>query len=169
MSLFDATFSMAVGMHVAMALFVLILAWFGLQWLQVPLRRMLKRHVEPATSLFVIRMVRAGMMVLVGMTVLASLGIDMKAMITGLGVTGLSVGLACKDMLSNLVAGMILLVHRPFRLKQVITIKGLKGQVMDINLRYTVLHNDSGQHMIPNTLFLTNPVEVQGMEGTTQG
>lgn len=160
----SAPFSTTIGSHLAMAAFVLVLSWFGLQWLQTPLRRVLKKHVGPATSLFVIRMVRAGLMVLVGMTVLASLGIDMKALITGLGVTGLSVGLACKDMLSNLVAGIILLVHRPFRLKQVIAIKGLTGQVMDINLRYTILQDAKGQHMIPNTLFLTNPVEVQAMD-----
>ena len=142
-------------------LFVLLVSWFVLQWLQTPLRKLLKTYLEPASCMMVIRIFRSFMFVLIGITVLASVGIDMKALVTGLGVTGISVGLACKDMLSNFVAGLILVVHRPFKINDLIEIKDFHGKVLAINLRYTVLQADGGRHLIPNTLFLTTPVVVR--------
>ena len=66
-------------MYVGIVFSAAAMAWFGLQWRYALLQRRLKRHVEPTTSSFVMCVVRALLMCLVGMGILNSLGIHNHA------------------------------------------------------------------------------------------
>ena len=58
---------------------------------------------------------------------LANVGFDVTGFIAGLGVMGFIVGFAVKDVLSNLAAGLFLLVKRPFNVGEIINVAGIKG------------------------------------------
>jgi small conductance mechanosensitive channel len=84
---------------------------------------------------------------------LGSLGIDTSGLIAGLGVTGLVVGLALRDILENLLAGALLLMRRPFDIGDYIEVGSAKGRVEDIRLRDTTLRTPDGLRVIiPNTV-----------------
>ena len=50
-------------------------------------------------------------------TALGTLGVDVSALVAGLGLTGFALGFAVKDTISNILAGVLLLVYRPFSKK----------------------------------------------------
>lgn len=71
----------------------------------------------------------------------------MSALIAGLGLTGFALGFALRDAVSNLIAGVLILLYQPFGLGNKITVGGNSGAVVGINFRYTVLEAD-GQAII---------------------
>ncbi len=91
-------------------------------------------------------------------TALGTLGIDVSALIAGLGLTGFAVGLALKDILSNLVSGALILIYRPFRRRDRIAVGNFEGTVIDIDLRYTTLQGESKKILIPNSYLFTNTI-----------
>ena len=93
-------------------------------------------------------------------TSLGSMGIDVTALVAGLGLTGFAVGFALKDTLSNILAGVLVIVYQPFRINQYIKISTYMGKVSLIDLRYTTLIADNRKILIPNTLILTREIIV---------
>jgi len=72
-----------------------------------------------------------------------------------LGALGLAVGLALKDSLSNIAAGIMIILFRPFRIGDAVTIAGVTGSVQQIGLFNTVLHTPDNQKIIvPNSKIL---------------
>ncbi len=95
-----------------------------------------------------------------GITALGTLGIDVSALVAGLGLTGFALGFALKDTISNLLAGILLLAYRPFEIDDHINLSGHAGKVDSIDLRYTTLINEDKKILIPNSLIFTNTVTI---------
>ena len=93
-------------------------------------------------------------------TVLGTLGIDISALVAGLGLTGFALGFALKDTISNLLAGVLILLYRPFEIGSRIKIAGYEGVVVTIDLRYTKLDSEGDKILIPNSKLFTNPITV---------
>ncbi len=91
---------------------------------------------------------------------LGTLGIDVTAIVTGLGLTGFALGFALKDIISNTLAGLLVLIFEPFRRNDRISVSSLEGIVTEITLRYTTLDNGEHHILIPNANLLTNPITV---------
>lgn len=89
------------------------------------------------------------------------IGVNIVPLLTSLGLTGFALGLACKDLLSNIIAGVMILLYSPFRIGDKITFSSSNGTVNSINYRFTELLNDSGQTiLIPNSMLLSNIITV---------
>ena len=67
---------------------------------------------------------------------LGTMGIDMSALIAGLGLTGFALGFALRDAVSNLIAGVLILLYQPFGHGDQITVGGNSGTVVATNFRY---------------------------------
>ncbi|HEV2124408.1 MAG TPA: mechanosensitive ion channel, partial [Chloroflexota bacterium] len=79
---------------------------------------------------------------------------------TSLGVTGLILGFALRDILENFVAGILILWRRPFRVGDQIRSGKFEGTVEEVNFRSTVMRSYDGIRVfIPNGKVLTEPVE----------
>ena len=99
---------------------------------------------------------RALLLVVAFVMALGKLGFDVSALVAGLGLTGFALGFALKDAVSNLIAGVMVVIYQPCRIGQLIEISGTKGTIVDINLRYMTLNTESGQCLIPNAMILNN-------------
>ena len=66
-----------------------------------------------------------------------SLSLDMKGILTGLGIGGLAFALAAKDTLGNVFGSLTVLLDRPFRIGDWVTINGIEGTVEEVGLRST--------------------------------
>ena len=66
-----------------------------------------------------------------------------------------------KDALANLLAGVMILLYRPFRENDFIGVLSYSGRIVDIDLRYTHIVTEEGIVLIPNTVLLNNPVSKQ--------
>jgi len=97
--------------------------------------------------------------IIVFIIALANVGFDVSGFIAGLGVMGFIVGFSVKDVLSNLAAGMFLLVKRPFNVGEIIDVAGVKGKVELMTLSSCLIITEDQQYVtIPNTKIWGNAI-----------
>jgi small-conductance mechanosensitive channel len=123
----------------------------------------LARKIDQALARFLIRAVRISLVSMGAVTALGTLGVDVSVMVGGLGLTGLALGIALKDVVSNAVSGVMLLLFRPFRHNDRIKVADFEGTVCDIDLRYTHLHTSGKVIFVPNSMMFANAVSVLGV------
>ncbi|MCK9224108.1 MAG: mechanosensitive ion channel family protein [Candidatus Muirbacterium halophilum] len=87
-------------------------------------------------------------------------GIDLKGIIAGMGLTGFVLGMALKDILSNLVSGMIILFTKPFNIGDSVIIGGKQGIVYEINLRHILLTNESDLILVPTASAFSSTIVI---------
>ncbi|MDA3956566.1 mechanosensitive ion channel domain-containing protein [Oceanispirochaeta sp.] len=93
-------------------------------------------------------------------TILGTLGINVSALVAGLGLTGFALGFALKDIISNILSGVLILLYRPFKIGNTIKVAGYEGIVVSIDLRYTELISEGNKMLIPNSKLFTEPITV---------
>ncbi|GBO88846.1 MULTISPECIES: mechanosensitive ion channel family protein [Marinobacter] len=102
-------------------------------------------------------------------TLLAQFGFDVVSIVAGLGIVGIAVGFAAQSTLSNFIAGITLLIERPFRIGDWVTINGQDGKVVKIALRTTWLRTrDNIFTMIPNDSVASSDIVNYSAEGVTR-
>ena len=84
-----------------------------------------------------------------------------STIISSLGIGSVSIGFAFKDILQNLLAGILLLINRPFRRGDQIVVQDYEGTVEHIQSRATLIKTYDGRRVIiPNSDIYTSPVMV---------
>ena len=87
----------------------------------------------------------------VGYSVLSILGIPVGTLVAGAGIASLAVGLGAKDLVSDLVNGLFILIEHQFDVGDHIVINGYEGRIYSIGVRTTVIRDYNGiHHFIPN-------------------
>jgi len=104
--------------------------------------------------------VRIVLLLIGAVTALGTAGIDVLALVAGLGLTGFAIGFALRDAISNFLAGVLILVYEPFARGDHIAVSGQKGLVREINLRYTVLDGEGERILVPNAQLFSHVVVV---------
>jgi len=86
--------------------------------------------------------------------------VDMTALLAGAGIGAMAVGMAAKDTLSDIIAGILILTDAPYRVGDVVYVKGnLKGRVSQIGLRNTRLVTKNNiEVIVPNTIMGTSQI-----------
>jgi small conductance mechanosensitive channel len=165
MDLFIADWSeraYALGPHFAAGLGTLLVFWLAGSVIRRLLLR-LARETEPdrRDALNLLGKTLKVTLVAVGIvSALGTWGVNVAAMVAGLGLTGFALGFALKDALSNLLAGVLVLIYRPFKPGDRIAVSGFEGQVASIDLRYTTLISEEAKVLIPNATLFTNSIKV---------
>jgi small conductance mechanosensitive channel len=136
-----------VGAVIILAAAGIIARWVGKvvdDWLS-------KKQVEPPIRMLGVRVLRLMVFVLAALSALDELGVKTAPLLAGLGVAGVGIGLALQGVLSNLVAGLLIIFTKPFRVGEYIELLGVEGQVLSIALFSTTLqHADRSKVVIPN-------------------
>ncbi len=90
---------------------------------------------------------------------LDNIGLDITAMIAGLGIGGLALALAAQDSVKNIFAGIMIFLDKPFKIQDRIQIEGYDGIVEEVGLRSTRLRTLDGRIVtIPNSTFTDQSV-----------
>ncbi len=92
---------------------------------------------------------------------LGTLGVNVSALIAGLGLSGFALGFALRDALSNLLSGILIILYQPFKIGDQIVVAGFEGTVSEINLRYSILNLDDNRYLIPNANLFNNTITVR--------
>ena len=149
--------------RMGVGLAIVVAAWIAAAMIDAIVRRMGQRgHVEPDLLHLVRRSARIGLMVFALVTALGTVGINVSALVAGLGLTGFALGFALKDILSNVLAGVLILFYRPFSRHDRVAVAGYEGSVEEIDLRYTTLVEGETRFLIPNSTLFTNAIAVRG-------
>jgi len=105
--------------------------------------------------------VALGVMLVLGLVIgLNAAGVNVTAVVASLGLTGFALGFALRDALQNVVAGMLIIVYRPFRRGDHITVAGVEGDVAEIDLRYTTIDTEGRRHLVPNATVFNSIVVI---------
>jgi len=139
------------GVLIALAIFI-----FG-RWIAMWLTSMSKKALTRAGVDQTLRRFLGTLMyyiLLVGVIIAAAgqLGIHTTSFIAIVGAAGLAIGLALKDSLSNFASGVMLILFRPFKVGDVVTIGGVTGKVQQIDIFSTIILTPDNQRVIiPNS------------------
>jgi small conductance mechanosensitive channel len=149
-----------------LGLFLFLVFWIGgMLFERIWSRLALRTHQQLRPVFKLVGRSGKVLLTLVGaLTGLGTVGVDLSAVIAGLGLTGFALGFALKDAISNFLAGALIMIYQPFKPADQVSVTGLGGTVEDINLRYTVLRNEEGKKvLIPNSLLFTNSITVNSV------
>ena len=114
-------------------------------------RTLQRRHLEPPIRMLISRVAHLFVFCFALIIALDTAGFKMTTLIAGISVIGVGIGLAMQGVLGNLVAGLMIIFTKPFRVGEFIDIIGEYGQVANIELFSTVLtHPDRSRIIIPN-------------------
>ncbi|HKQ39621.1 MAG TPA: mechanosensitive ion channel domain-containing protein [Verrucomicrobiae bacterium] len=140
------------GPKVLAAVMILFAGYVAGRWVGKRLHRFLTgRGFEPPVCMLVTRLSFVGVLVLACLIAADNIGIRIMPLLAGAGVLGVGFGLATQGVLSNVVAGLIIIFTKPFRVGEYIDIIGQYGQVERIELMSTtLLHGDRSRVIIPN-------------------
>lgn len=135
------------------ALAVLVIGWILAGAISNLLRKKVNSnsHIDPTLGNFVASLARWIMLLIVFVAVMNIFGIQATSLVAMLGAATLAIGMALQGTLSDLAAGFMLILFRPYKLGQYVDIGGTAGTVKDINLFVTELATaDNVQIILPN-------------------
>lgn len=148
--------------RLGMSLAALVAFWVGAVAADAVIGRVGARaRLSPDLTMLGRRVAKAALLVVGLITALGTMGVDVSALVAGLGLTGFALGFALKDVLSNVLAGALILLYRPFRRDDRVAVAGFSGRVTDIDLRYTTLDAEDRRILIPNSTLFTNAISVE--------
>lgn len=115
--------------------------------------------MEPILRNFFANIAYAVVVVLVAVTALDAIGVPPTSLLAVMGAAGLAVGLAMRDSLSNIAAGIMLIILRPFRAGDVVRIAGTDGVIEQVRLFQTVVRTfDNHEVVLPNGQITAQPI-----------
>ena len=157
----DAAGDFAINLTVALLIFVATL--FASKWASGAARRALSRvrgfRHDPTVLSFATQVVRVVVLIIGLIAVLQRLGVQTTSIIAVLGAASLAVGLALQGTLSNVAAGVMLLVLRPYRVGDVVDLGGNIGSVQRLDLFTTQLSNGNNvKIVVPNSKVLSDVI-----------
>ena len=141
---------------------IFILFWISGRIFKVIIQRIMDQKSMHANISRVIAGIIKNIMLIMGLiTALGTMGVNISAIVAGLGLTGFAFGFAFKDMLSNFISGALIFIYEPFKLGDTIEVEGKTGEVIDINLRYVTIEADAQRVLVPNSISVSKVISVK--------
>lgn len=157
-------FGVDLPVRVAAAVLLVVLGWALARDLGRWAAPALFRRVDPGTAGTVGFLMRLTFLGVAALVALRIAGLDPKTLAVGGAVTAVVFGLAAQQTLGNLIAGMVLISARPFRIGERVRLQGgglagqLEGTVVSLGLLYTTFAQGEDSIMVPNNVVLTSAV-----------
>ncbi len=120
---------------------------------------LIPRRAEASTQLLVSRAVTWGIAIVGGLTAISQLDVNTAPLLVGTGVGGVALAFGSKEIMTNLVSGVILTIDRPLRRGDMVEVQGAKGEVLEVGLRATIIRTrDNVSMLIPNANVVMNRI-----------
>lgn len=143
------------------AIAVTVIGFFVVRTLSRTADKALKssERLDPTVARFLGNVVKYALWVILVVTVLTQFGVQTTTIIAALGGLALAVGLALQGTLSNVAAGVMILLQRPFRVGESISAGTVTGTVQGIGLFTTEITQFDGLYvMVPNNELWNKPI-----------
>jgi small conductance mechanosensitive channel len=143
------------AVNLTIAVLILGATVFAARWASSATRKALGRvhgfRQDPTVLSFAVQVVRVGVFLVGLIAVLQRLGVQTTSIIAILGAASLAVGLALQGTLSNVAAGVMLLILRPYRVGDLVNVNGNVGKVQRLDLFFTqIVDANNVKIMAPN-------------------
>ncbi len=156
------------GKNLILAIVIFLVGRFLAKLISRGVGHLLTRSkADKSLSKFLSDIAYAFLLAVVIIAALERLGVKTTAAIAILGAAGLAIGLAMQKSLGNFAAGVMLLVFRPFKVDDWVSIGGDVGRIDSVKLFYTVMiTGDNRQLVIPNGNVYSGKIENLTVRGT---
>jgi small conductance mechanosensitive channel len=140
------------AIRIGLAILLLVIGfWIAARIANVGRRALERARVDVTLALFLRNLIYGVLLALLFIQVLGTMGVPTASFIAAIGAAGLAIGLALNSSLSNLAWGVLLILFRPFRVGDFVTVGGVDGTVESVNLMHTYLITpDNRQAVVPN-------------------
>jgi len=141
------------GPKIIGVLLLVFASWFAAAYVRKIVRKGLRTaKFDETLTRFISNAVRWLVLAIAGISILGVFGVHATSFAALIGAAGLAVGLAFQGTLSNLAAGVMLLIFRPFKVLDVVQVGGVKGTVDEIDLFSTIIDTvDHRRVYVPNS------------------
>ena len=149
---FIATKGTAFALDLLAAILIFVIGRWLAKWISIIIARvMTKARVEQILVTFVQHLTYFGLLAFVIIAALDRVGIKLTAAIAVLGAAALAVAFALQGSLSNFAAGILMVIFKPFKVGDFVSVAGVQGTVVEIQVLNTVLNApDNVRIIIPN-------------------
>lgn len=144
-------------------LFILIGAYLVNQFFEIFIRKIIKKNqvgeikedrkkrIETLLSVFGVTS-RFIIYIIALLMIFPEFGINIAPILAGLGLAGFAVGMAARDVISDFISGIFIILENQYQIGDKVKIYGIEGKVKEISLRRTVIVDENGfSHSIPNS------------------
>ena len=119
----------------------------------------IKPQFDPGTRLAVVSIIRYALLIIGTMVILQTFGIRLTAFAVLAGAIGVGVGFGLQQIISNFIAGLIVMFERPIKVGDRVELGTLEGNITAIGMRRTtIVTNDNIAILVPNSRFITDNV-----------
>ncbi|MFN2638369.1 MAG: mechanosensitive ion channel family protein, partial [Gemmatimonadaceae bacterium] len=147
----DSTSQKAADVATIIALFTQGVIWANII-IGYYLQRQIRLHASDGSSITTLKAIgavaRLTIWIVLGIVALSALKIEIKPLLTGLGIGGLAVALAVQNILGDLFAAIAIVVDKPFVVGDAISVENYRGKVEHIGLKTTRVRSESGEQII---------------------
>jgi len=154
----------------AFALYVLFAAWFIIKILITIIEKYLGKYAEEIEDIrrydylrpLIKTLIRIFIFIIAGLLIISNLGYNINGLIAGLGIGGIAVAFASRELLENFFSGLIIYTERPIKVGD--TVKAddgaITGTVTEIGMRTTKIKSFDGTiHTVPNSILSGKALE----------
>ncbi len=153
------------------AVFIYLLFWAGYRVLRLPARAGLLRAglAAPLVDMLVDNVLKYSMLVFGVVMAADQIGVNVAAALGAIGVAGIAVGFAAQDTLSNIIAGFLIFIDKPFRVSDWVEVAGETGEVAEITMRTTRIQTKNNTWIvIPNKKIIDEVLVNHSRKGSTR-
>ncbi|MBU0768973.1 MAG: mechanosensitive ion channel [Proteobacteria bacterium] len=156
------------GLKVIAAIAVFIVGrWIAKVLSKLTQKVMNKRQVDPTIVSFAANLIYIALLAFVVLAALGQLGIQTTSFIAVIGAAGLAIGLALQGSLANFAAGFLMIIFRPFKVRDFIEGAGVAGTVEAIHIFTTqLLTPDNKTIIVPNASLTAGNITNYSAKGT---
>jgi small-conductance mechanosensitive channel len=120
---------------------------------------LLRQRLDPSARHAAGALARYALLVIGLLAIVQTAGIDLTTFNVLAGAIGIGIGFGLQNVVSNFIAGLIIMFERPIKIGDRIVVGGTEGNVVEIGARSTtVLDNDNIAIIVPNAKFITDEV-----------
>jgi small conductance mechanosensitive channel len=140
------------GLQALVAIGIFIAGGIASRWAGDLTQRSLERYaLDPPVRMLMARVVKIVVLLFTAMIALQALGVPIAPLVAGISVVGVGIGLALQGVLSNVMAGLSIIFTKPYKVGEHISLLGVRGDVVMIDIFSTTLvHPDQSRVIIPN-------------------
>ncbi|MFT5682075.1 MAG: small conductance mechanosensitive channel [Myxococcota bacterium] len=161
----------ALGQSVLFAVIILAIGWMVSKWANLVIMSVARgRQLDEALSRFMASIAQYAILAAALITSLGAVGVETTSLVAIFASAGLAIGLALQGSLANFASGVMILFFRPFNLGDLIDAGGHLGEVKDIGLFATTMHNPNNDKIIvPNSAITGSSIINHTALGTRRG
>ena len=156
------------GLKLLAAVVVVIIGRLVIKWaMKLFGKSKFAQKNDPTVINILTNFLSIGLYALLLVSVIAILGVPMASIVAVIASAGVAIGLALQGALSNLAGGIMILILRPFHIKDFVDIGGSSGVVTDIGIFYTTLTTgDNKVVTIPNGTVMADSITNYSIKDT---